>query len=165
MWHSVTGVQARDRALQILIYGYCHLYRVLTYYKVNTSWHVSQEESLQNKKTFLKRNKSFWNPMFCSNEGICMSSFALLFLHFGGFLQDIDTSSHTRILMLPISTVNGIYVIEVNRSKNQLRMDWISAKAQAPNSLFDISLRRWAEWAKEISKGGRPGRFFDSAKQ
>ena len=45
---------------------------------------------------------------------------------------------------------------------NQFKIDWMSAKAQAPSSLFDISFRRWAEWAKEISKGGRPGRFLDS---
>ena len=28
--------------------------------------------------------------------------------------------------------------------------------------LWDISLSKCAEWAKEISKGGRPGRFLDS---
>jgi len=52
---------------------------------------------------------------------------------------------------------------EVHWFVGQLRMDWMSAKAQAPSSLFDISFRRWAEWAKETSKGGRPGRFFDSS--
>jgi len=42
-------------------------------------------------------------------------------------------------------------------------MDWISAKAQAPNSLLDISFIKCAECANEISKGGRPGRFLDSS--
>ena len=28
--------------------------------------------------------------------------------------------------------------------------------------LWDISLSKCAEWAKEISRGGRPGRFLDS---
>jgi hypothetical protein len=46
----------------------------------------------------------------------------------------------------------------------QLNIDWMSAKAQAPNSLLDISLSRRAECAREISSGGRPGRFFDSGK-
>ena len=41
-------------------------------------------------------------------------------------------------------------------------VDGVGVMLRTFRYLWDISLSKCAEWAKEISKGGRPGRFLDS---